>query len=62
MSKSALWIKNPLAIHTSNNQDAKGGIVIQHNKIIELVKQGQSPNSEYDQVFDAKNHDSRGHL
>jgi hypothetical protein len=37
---SAIWIKNPLAVYAEN---AEAGIVIQGEKILELVPQGQSP-------------------
>ncbi|WP_111892783.1 8-oxoguanine deaminase [Acinetobacter sp. MB5] len=46
-----LWIKNPLAIFTANEQDARGGLVIQNGKIIELVAQGQQPKTAIDQVY-----------
>ena len=50
-----IWLKNPLAILEDNNA-AAGGIVVQNNKIIELVEAGQQPVSQIDQVFDASNH------
>jgi len=46
-----LWIKNPLAI-LSEDQDARGGIVISQGKIVELVAVGQQPTS-YNKVYDA---------
>lgn len=49
-----LWIKNPLAIFTANQQDARGGIVIQNGKIIELVALGQQPKADYHQFYDAR--------
>lgn len=52
---TTLWIKNPLAVFTSNGLDARGGLVIRDGKIIELVALGQSPASPYDQFFDAQN-------
>jgi hypothetical protein len=32
-----VWIKNPLAVFTANDQDARGGVLISQGKIIELV-------------------------
>lgn len=52
----AIWIKNPRACWTGNTQDASNGLVIQGNKIIELVAAGQTPISEYHSSFDASNH------
>jgi 8-oxoguanine deaminase len=60
-----IWIKNPLAILITDmitdaieddNQDARGGIVIDHTKIIELVPSGKVPTSTYDEIFDASEH------
>ena len=45
---TTLWIKNPMAIFTANDQDARGGLVISNGKIIELVALGQSPKHAYD--------------
>ena len=50
---TTLWIKNPMAIFTANDQDARGGLVISNGKIIELVALGQSPKHAYDAFFDA---------
>ncbi|UNW05899.1 amidohydrolase family protein [Acinetobacter variabilis] len=52
---TTLWIKNPLAVFTANDLDARGGLVIRDGKIIELVALGQTPASPYDQFFDAQN-------
>ncbi|QIO05628.1 8-oxoguanine deaminase [Acinetobacter shaoyimingii] len=49
------WIKNPMAIYTGNDLDARGGIVISNGKIIELVPNNQRPNSQIDHFFDASN-------
>ena len=46
----AVWIKNPLAILA---QSAAGGLVIKDGKIIELVAQGQTPTSAYNNTVDA---------
>ena len=49
MSKK-IWIKSPLAILADN---AQNGIVIEGNKIIELVALGASPIGPIDEVYDA---------
>ncbi len=51
-----VWIKNPLAIYTGNDHDARGGIVVRENKIIELVPYNGSPSSAYDYTVDASRH------
>lgn len=51
-----IWIKQPQAIFTANDLDARGGIVIHGQEIVEVVGVGQSPNHSYDQVFDAKDY------
>ena len=48
-----LWLKNPLAIYTGTNSDAGAGLVIEGDRISELVASGQSPQQPVDQVFDA---------
>src|SRR3989338_5317200 len=48
-----IWIKNPLAIYAEN---AKGGVVIQDDKIIELVSADQKPTLAIDHVIDATQH------
>jgi len=50
MSKR-VWIKNPLDIYADN---AKGGIVIEGTKIMELIPLGEEPSRRVDEVFDAK--------
>ena len=50
-----IWLKNPLAILEETNS-AGAGIVIQDNKIIELVASGQQPLTTVDQSFDASEH------
>ncbi|MEC4728707.1 8-oxoguanine deaminase [Shewanella sp. D64] len=51
-----LWIKNPLAIYTANNEDARGGVVIENDRIVELVPNGATPTLSYDSSFDAAKH------
>jgi 8-oxoguanine deaminase len=48
-----LWIKNPLACLADG---ADGGVVVDGDKIIELVKRGQKPSFDADEVFDASEH------
>ncbi|KZX79424.1 8-oxoguanine deaminase [Oleiphilus sp. HI0009] len=47
------WIKNPLSVFTANDEDARGGIVVSGNKIVELIALGQVPQTSYHEVFDA---------
>ena len=49
------WIKNPQAIY-SPNVNAEGGIVIEGEKIVELVSAGQEPDQRCNTVFDAHQH------
>lgn len=48
-----LWIKSPLAILASS---AENGLVIEADKIIELVAAGAEPANQVDQIFDASAH------
>ncbi|WP_319381175.1 8-oxoguanine deaminase [Thiomicrorhabdus sp.] len=48
-----LWIKQPLAVFTANDEDADGGILIRDGKIVELVGGRAVPQLEYDEVYDA---------
>ena len=50
------WIKSPLAVFVDTTLDAGGGLVVQGNRISELVKSGGSPQSAVDRVFDASDH------
>ena len=45
---SRTWIKDPLAVYAEN---AGGGLVVEHNQIVELVPAGHTP--RHDEVFDA---------
>ncbi|USD42873.1 8-oxoguanine deaminase [Vibrio sp. SCSIO 43135] len=51
-----IWIKHPLAIYTGTQQDARGGIVIQGNTIVELVALNQEPSVTVDYSVDASRH------
>ena len=50
INQAVVWIKNPLAIFAENSD---GGVVIQDQKILELVPQGATPKSHIDEVYDA---------
>ncbi|SDN65702.1 8-oxoguanine deaminase [Pseudomonas jinjuensis] len=56
MSSPRLWLRNPLAIFTANDLDARGGIVAQDGRIVELVAAGQQPSRPCEQTFDASRH------
>ncbi len=56
MPSARLWLRNPLAVFTANDQDARGGIVVQDGRIVELVAAGQQPSSPCEQTFDASQH------
>ena len=49
-SQSTVWIKSPMAIFAEN---AEEGIVVQDEKILELVARGQKPKNQIDEVYDA---------
>ena len=48
--QSIIWIKKPMAVFADN---AEGGVVIQGQKIIELIPKDQSPKSQIDEIYDA---------
>lgn len=56
MSANRIWLKNPLAVFTANDLDARGGLVIEGAKIVELLAAGQLPSAPCAQVFDAREH------
>lgn len=53
MEKSALWIKDPLAILADG---AERGIVLQDGRIAELVAAGRSPTARNVEIYDAGEH------
>lgn len=53
MSAHRLWVKNPLACFTANSLNADGGIVIEGNKIAEVLSAGQQPARPVDAIEDA---------
>ena len=48
-----VWIRDPLAILA---EEAEGGVVVQHGRIVELVGRGREPAIPADQTFDASGH------
>lgn len=56
MPATRTWLKSPLAIFTANDIDARGGLVIEDGKIVQLLAMGESPSIPCSQVFDAREH------
>jgi 8-oxoguanine deaminase len=50
INEPVIWIKNPAAIFAQN---CESGIVIQGQKIIEMVELGHSPKTQIDDTYDA---------
>jgi 8-oxoguanine deaminase len=55
MLNQTLWLKSPAAIFTGNALNAGNGLVIQGNKIIELVPSGMKPKMAFDSYLDCSN-------
>lgn len=53
MEKSALWIRDPLAILAGG---AERGIVLQDGRVVELIAAGQSPTAPNVEIYDAGEH------
>lgn len=51
-----IWIKQPLAIWTGTEADARGGIVVGDGIIREVLAAGQSPKENTAETFDASEH------
>ncbi|PBQ01394.1 8-oxoguanine deaminase [Pseudomonas congelans] len=51
-----IWLKNPLAVFTANDLDARGGLVIEGGVINEVLAAGQLPSTPCTQTFDAREH------
>ncbi|MCI3943612.1 hydroxydechloroatrazine ethylaminohydrolase [Pseudomonas syringae] len=51
-----IWLKNPLAVFTANDLDARGGLVIEGGVITEVLALGQRPSTPCAQTFDAREH------
>ena len=47
------WIRNPLACLADG---AGGGLVIENDRIVEIVENGREPAAQVDRVFDASRH------
>jgi len=47
------WLKNPLAILVDDHIDARGGVVIEDDKILELIALGAQPSNSVDETLDA---------
>ena len=45
-----LWLKSPEAVFTANTSEAGNGVLIQGNRIIELVKSGNTPKLHFDAI------------
>ncbi len=56
MPATRIWLKNPLAIFTANDLDARGGLVIEDGVIREVLALGQVPFHPVEQTFDAREH------
>ena len=56
MPATRTWLKNPLAVFTANTLDARGGLVLEGERIVELLVVGQHPALPCDHVFDAREH------
>ena len=56
MPATRTWLKNPLAVFTANTLDARGGLVLEGERIVELLGVGQLPAQPCDHVFDAREH------
>ena len=50
---SKIWIRNPLAVWTGTDQDARNGIVVDGSEISEIVAAGNEPSQPADREFDA---------
>lgn len=47
------WIKNPLDIFAQN---AKGGIIFENDKIVQILNYGEAPTTSVDSIIDASEH------
>ncbi|MFC4137958.1 MULTISPECIES: 8-oxoguanine deaminase [unclassified Microbacterium] len=50
------WLKNPLGIHTGDAADARGGLVIAGDRVLESVPLGGEPSQPVDEIVDASRH------
>ena len=51
-----LWLKNPLAVLANKGVDAGGGLVIEDDRIIEILPAGSQPSTEAKHIFDGSAH------
>lgn len=56
MPADRIWIKNPLALFTANDQEAPGGLVVENGVIVEMLAAGASPALPVNEIFDAREH------
>lgn len=56
MPATRIWIREPLAVFTANEQRAPGGLVVEDGLIVELLGSGQTPAAPVDEVFEAREH------
>lgn len=56
MNANRIWIKNPQAIFTPDDVDARGGLLVENGKISAVLAAGEVPQTPYDEVFDAREH------
>ncbi|TAM66587.1 MAG: 8-oxoguanine deaminase [Microbacteriaceae bacterium] len=54
--RGRIWVRNPQAVFTANDLDARGGIVVDRGVIVEVLAAGAVPAEPCAQVFDASNH------
>lgn len=50
------WIRRPLAVLTPDGEDASGGIVVEGDRVVELLPAGTEPAAPCDEVVDASEH------
>src|SRR5690606_14955474 len=50
------WIRRPLAVLTPDGEDASGGIVVEGDRVVELLPAGAEPAAPCDEVVDASEH------
>ncbi len=49
-----IWLKEPLAIYTGTDRDARGGLVIEGSKVVELVPLGEQPSCPVDETVSVR--------
>ena len=50
------WIKNPLAVLAAEGLDARGGVVVEGDRIVEVLGAGEQPAAPCETVLDAGEH------